>query len=212
MDEERRQAEVNLFKQLVTDAKQKAADVLLRLRSDLLERISESPTLVKASSEDYRDFLEEVLRATGESNRDPKLVYPVLEANLEKLDHNFIDILQTWASATLSELEPETAEIIAKVIVNFSILISDFPLGNKANNIEISIAGYERMLTVFTRESNPQNWASTQHNLGIAYSDRINGDKADNLELAIEAYQLALSVRTKPDFPEDWASTQHNLG
>ncbi|NEP53907.1 MAG: hypothetical protein F6K65_36010, partial [Moorea sp. SIO3C2] len=130
MDEERREAYLNLIKQLLTcpsgeeiqilesnrelvdaellqvmaqeaeklaaDGNQNAADVLLRLRSDLLEIISESPTLVNASSQDYVEFLEKVLQATGESNRDPKLVYPLLEANLDKLDHNFINILQTW--------------------------------------------------------------------------------------------------------------------
>ncbi|NEO76523.1 tetratricopeptide repeat protein [Moorena sp. SIO4G3] len=246
MDEERRQAYLNLIQQLLTcssgeefqifesnrelvdaellqvmaqeaeklaaDGNQNAADVLLRFRSELLERISESSTLVNPSSEDYWQFLTEVLIATINSNSDPKVVYPLLEANLEKLDDNFIDILKTWASAKLSELEPERAEIIGIYIGEFSNLINNFNLDNKANNMEIAIAGYETIITVLTLENNPIIWANIQNNLGIAYSDRINGDKADNLELAIEAYQLALEVRTKQDFPEDWAMTQYNLG
>ena len=246
MDEERRQAYLNLIQQLLTcpsgeevqilesnrelvdanllqvmaqeaeelaaDGNQNTADFLGSLRSYLLEIISESSTLVNPSSEDYWQFLTEVLIATINSNSDPKVVYSLLEANLEKLDDNFIDILKNWASAKLSELEPETAENIAIIIGKFSNLISDFYLGNKANNIEIAIAGYKTILTVFTHDSNPVIWATIQTNLGIAYCDRIRGDKADNLELAIEAYQLALSVYTKQDFPYDWATTQNNLG
>ncbi|NEQ83620.1 MAG: tetratricopeptide repeat protein, partial [Moorea sp. SIO2I5] len=246
MDEERRQAYLNLVNQLLTcpsgevvkiiesnrelvdaellqlmaqeaeklaaDGNQNAAEFLASLRSELLEIFLKSPTLVNASSQDYLDFLMEVLRGTADSNGDPKVVYPLLEANLDKLDDNFIDILKNWASAKLSELEAETAEGIAKFFGKFSIIFKNFYLGNKANNIEITIAGYEIILTVINRESNPETWARTQNNLGYAYSDRINGDKADNLEISIEAYQLALSVYTKSDFPEDWARTQNNLG
>ncbi|NET68758.1 MAG: tetratricopeptide repeat protein [Moorea sp. SIO1G6] len=206
------QVMVLVAEKLAADGKPNAADFLVRLRSQLLEIISESSTLVNASYQDYMELLTEVLVATKNSNGDSKVVYPLLEENLDKLDHKFIDILQNWASAKFSDLEQKIAEKIAIYIGKFSILISNFLLGNKANNIEIYIAGYETILTVFTHESNPKNWASTQYNLGIAYKNRINGDKADNLELAIEAYQLALSVRTKPDFPEKWASTQYNLG
>ncbi|NEQ11548.1 MAG: tetratricopeptide repeat protein, partial [Moorea sp. SIO4E2] len=197
---------------LAADGNQNAADVLLLIRSDLLEKISESPTLVNPSYQDYLEFFKEVLLATSESNSDPKVVYPLLEANLDKLDHKFIDILQTWASAKLSKLEPKTAKIMATFIGEFSNFISDFTLGKKANNMEIAIAGYETILTVFTNQSKPENLANLHYNLGIAYRNRINGDKADNLELVIEAFQLALSVWTKPDFPQDWASTQYNLG
>ncbi|EGJ32382.1 MULTISPECIES: tetratricopeptide repeat protein [Moorena] len=197
---------------LAADGNQNAADFLASLRNQLLEIISESYTLVNPSSEDYLEFLKEVLLATAYSNSDPTVVYPLLEENLDKLDHNFIDILKNWASYQLSEAEPETADFIAIVIGKFSNFISNFPLGNKANYIEIAIAGYEIILTVINCKSNPGTWARTQNNLGYAYSDKINGDKVDNLEKAIKAYQLALSVYTKSDFPEDWARTQNNLG
>ncbi|NEO63503.1 MAG: tetratricopeptide repeat protein [Moorea sp. SIO4G2] len=212
VDAELLQVMAVVAEKIAADGNQNAADFLASLRSQLLEIFLKSPTLINASSQDHLDFLMEVLRGTAASNGDSKVVYPLLEANLDKLDDNFIDILKTWASAKLSELEPEKGEYIARFIGQFSILIKQFTLGNKANNIEIAIAGYKTILTVFTRESNPQNWATIQNNLGIAYSNRIRGDKADNLELAIEAYQLALSVYTKPDFPEDWARIQNNLG
>jgi hypothetical protein len=40
-------------------------------------------------------------------------------------------------------------------------------LGDKASNIEIAIAGYEVVLTVFTRQAFPQDWATTQNNLAM---------------------------------------------
>ncbi|EGJ32379.1 MULTISPECIES: tetratricopeptide repeat protein [Moorena] len=199
---------------LTAKGQQNAANFLRRIRSKLLKglAISETLTSAKASSEDYQQFLEEVLLAIADSKGDREAVYQLLVANLDKLDHNFIPILQTWASAKLSEAEPETATEIANTIWEFSTLISDFPLGNQANNREIAIAGYQTMLTVFTNHSNTEIWAAIQNNLANAYCDRIRGNRANNLEKAIDAYQLALEVYTKSDFPEDWASTQNNLG
>ncbi|WP_293121197.1 hypothetical protein [Moorena sp. SIO4G3] len=145
--------------ELAADGNQNSANFLRSLGSQLLAVISETPTSANSSSEDYLEFLMEVLPATAESNGDPTVVYPLLQANLDKLDDNFIDILEEWANAKLSELEPELAEPIAEFIGKLSNLIINFPLGNQANNIEIAIAGYETMLTVFTRESNPKSWA-----------------------------------------------------
>ncbi|NER05002.1 MAG: tetratricopeptide repeat protein, partial [Okeania sp. SIO3C4] len=157
------------------------------------------------------DFLIQVLQATAESNGNPKIIYPLLQQNLDKLDDNFAHILQTWATAKLSEVETEEAESIAKTIWYFSYYLNDFPLGKKANNMEIVISGYEAVLKVFTRENNSENWAAIQNNLANAYSDRIRGDRAENIESAIAAYHLALEVRTKQDFPMNWAGTQNNL-
>ncbi|NEP77361.1 MAG: tetratricopeptide repeat protein [Okeania sp. SIO3B3] len=162
-------------------------------------------------SQDYTKFLMEVLQATQDSDGDSKVVYPLLQQNLNKLDNNFADILQNWATAKFLEVETYVAESIAAYIGNFSILIKKFPLGNKANNMEISIAGYEVMLKVFTYEGHCKIWATIQNNLGNAYRERIMGNKAENIESAITAFQNALLVRTKTDFPIDWAMTQNNI-
>ncbi|MDY7002886.1 MAG: CHAT domain-containing tetratricopeptide repeat protein [Cyanobacteriota bacterium] len=200
--------------QLEANDNQNAADFLRRLGSQLVEAlgISETPTSANSPSEDYQDFLMEILRATNDSKGNPQVVYPLLVANQDKLDDNFIAILQAWAKATLPEVEASEAEDIAIDISNFGNLISDFPLGNKAANMEISLACYEIILTVFTRHSHAETWAMTQNNLGIAYRNRIKGDRAENLELAIAAFQNALEVRTKDAFPTNWAMTQNNLG
>ncbi|MDE5079847.1 MAG: tetratricopeptide repeat protein, partial [Trichodesmium sp. St18_bin1] len=193
---------------------QNAANFLRHLRSRLVEilEISESSPSTHYSSAEYLNFLMEVLQATVGSNGDSKVVYPLLQQNLDKLDENFADILRNWATTKFSEVEANVAEDIAIDIGAFSSLIQQFPLGNKANNMEISIAGYEVVLNVFTYKSHRENWAAIQNNLGIAYRERIRGNKAENLEAAIAAYQQALLVYTQTDFPMDWAATQNNLG
>ena len=160
----------------------------------------------------YRDFLIEVLQATEESGADSQVVYPLLEANQEKLDENFAKVLRAWLTATLPEVEPEQAYGIAAAVGNFSHLIQQFPHGNQSNNIEIAIAGYEVVTTVITQEVSPEEWAMIQDDLGNAYCDRIEGDWAENMEKAIRYYEAAMEVYTHKDFPQDWAMTQNNLG
>lgn len=46
-----------------------------------------------STSDEYLDFLIEVLQATEESGFEPQVVYPLLEANLEKLNENLTRVL-----------------------------------------------------------------------------------------------------------------------
>jgi tetratricopeptide (TPR) repeat protein len=154
----------------------------------------------------------EVLQATIESNGNPQVVYPILAANRDKLNHNLVALYPDFVNNILSQLSPEQAPNIAGVLGNFSNLIQQFPLGNRTSNLDIAIIGYELVLNIFTREDFPQDWAATQNNLGIAYSDKITGNRAENIDEAIACYQLALQVYTREDFPEKWATTQNNLG
>ncbi|NET80837.1 MAG: CHAT domain-containing protein [Moorea sp. SIO1F2] len=161
--------------------------------------------------QEYCNFLMSILWAVA-TNPSPQSVYPLLKDNLDKLDDNLGPILQFRARETLPQLQPKEAEYLAKVIGNFGNLIRQLTLGNIANNLEIAIASYQVVATVFTLEAFPQDWATTQNNLGAAYSDRIKGERADNIEQAIAHYKNALQISTKSAFPQDWAMTQNNLG
>ncbi|MFN6525537.1 CHAT domain-containing tetratricopeptide repeat protein [Nostoc sp. ChiSLP03a] len=172
----------------------------------------ETTPITQEDIETYGQFLIEILQATAESNGDARVIYPLLAANTDKLNHIFAELLRRWATNTLAEAELDAAANIGTVIGNFSNLIQQFPLGRKASNIEIAITGYEIALTVYTRRAFPENWATTQNNLGAAYGERILGERADNIESAIAAYSAALEVRTRSAFPQEWASTQNNLG
>jgi hypothetical protein len=160
----------------------------------------------------YLIFLAEVLQA-GARSPDPQKLYPLLRANLDKLDQNFAQLLRRWATALLPMADDRAqARAIAAQIGNSSNAIGRFPLGSRANNLEIEIAGYEAVARVFTRREFPEQWAALQNNLGNAYSDRIKGDRAQNLEQAIACFENALQVRTLQQYPEQWATLQNNLG
>ncbi|WP_293113141.1 tetratricopeptide repeat protein [Moorena sp. SIO4G3] len=164
------------------------------------------------TSDAQLDFLLDVLQATRDSNGDAQIVYPLLADNTDKIHPRLAELFRDWATTKLAEVKPNEAENIAAVIVDFSNLIQQFPLGEKASNSSIAITGYDVALTVITRKAFPEYWATTQHNLGIAYHNRITGPKAQNLENAIACYQLAKAVYTREAFPEQWAMTQNNLG
>ncbi|MDZ8080188.1 MAG: CHAT domain-containing protein [Nostoc sp. DcaGUA01] len=183
-----------------------------RLRNLATYLTSETPPITKEDIETYRQFLLEILQATAESKGDTQVIYPLLAANTDKLNYIFAALLRRWATNRLAEAEPDTARYTAAVIGNFSDLIQQFPLGSKANNMEIAITGYKIALTVYTRSVFAEDWAHTQNNLGNAYHDRILGDRAENIENAIAAYHQALAVYSRSAFPVDWAMTQNNLG
>ncbi|MGB3510224.1 MAG: tetratricopeptide repeat protein [Microcoleaceae cyanobacterium] len=98
------------------------------------------------------------------------------------------------------------------VIFNLSNLIRKFPLGTRANNVEIAITAYKVVLTIRTKKDFPWDWAMNQNSLGNAYLFRIKEDRANNLELAIAAFESALLVYTKEHSPYPWAIAQTNLG
>ena len=159
----------------------------------------------------YLTFLAEVLQAVARSP-DSQHVYALLRNNLDKLDQNFAELLRRWATLILPTATESEARRIAALIGNLSNKIGRFPLGSKANNLEIEIAGYETVAKVFTRREFPQEWATLQNNLGNAYTDRPKGDKAQNIEQAIACFANALQVRTPEQYPEQWATLQNNLG
>jgi hypothetical protein len=125
-----------------------------------------------ATEQEYLNFLKQVLKVTAHSRGDSQVVYPLLAKNTDKLDGVLAEILRRWGTNTLREAQADEAKSIAGDIGNFSNLIQQFPLGDKASNIEIAITGYEVALTVYTREALPQQWAATQNNLATAYNDR----------------------------------------
>ncbi|MFN6326157.1 MAG: CHAT domain-containing protein [Aphanizomenon sp.] len=203
------QGEENTANRLLGLASQLSEELDIALNGNTPE--PETP-LNQANFDTYLQFLSKVLQATAESEGNPQVVYPLLAANTDKLNLTFVKLLQVWATNTLEEAEPDAKQFFAVVIGNFSNLIQQFPLGNKPDNVEIAITGYEQALEVSTRTDFPVDWAMTQNNLGNAYRHRIRGDKADNLENAIAAYEQALEVSTRTDFPVENAQTLFNLG
>lgn len=129
-------------------------------------------SLKKAEYQPYGQFLAKVLQATEESKGDAQVVYPLLKANINKLDASLEEVLRRWATNFFEEAEASEAEAIAVAIGTFSGLIRKFPLGSKAINVEIAITGYEVILTFLTEDNGPDLWAAVQNQLAGAYLER----------------------------------------
>ncbi|MBE9184199.1 CHAT domain-containing protein [Microcoleus sp. LEGE 07076] len=241
MDEQRRKTDVNMLQVLLENPVDSGIDLILKTDSKSIDfgfvqtlyleaPVPTAESLLKAAkffqraiaplefAKDnpktgvaYLVFLAEVLQAVARSG-DSQHLYSLLRNNLDKLDHNFAELLRCWATLVLPAAKESETRRIAALIGNLSNKIGRFPLGSKANNLEIEIAGYETVAKVFTRKDFPQEWAVMQNNLGNAYSDRPKGDKAQNIEIAISCFANALQVRTPEQYPSQWATLQNNLG
>ncbi|QTA79449.1 tetratricopeptide repeat-containing [Desulfonema limicola] len=70
-------------------------------------------------------------------------------------------------------------------------------------------------MTVYTLETLPQYWATTQNNLGLALKEQAliapKEKKEDLFNQAVTAFKLALEVRTREHLPYDWEQTKNNL-
>ncbi|MFM6058147.1 MAG: tetratricopeptide repeat protein, partial [Microcystis aeruginosa] len=159
----------------------------------------------------FKDFL----LAFGDFYRkNPKYetkLQQFLKANINKLDDLLLDALPLVFTSLIADKSIDEREKIASLFENFAVTIDEFPLGDRATNLELSITAHNLSLKIYTRKDSPENWAQILNNLASTYSDRIRGDRAENLEKAIELYEQALEVRTREDSPEDWARILNNL-
>ncbi|MGL4497659.1 MAG: tetratricopeptide repeat protein, partial [Planktothrix sp.] len=160
---------------------------------------------------EYLDIWLEILVLQGIGFRG-EAVYPIFQKYQDQLDLDFAETISQWFHSLLDPDDIEKNKALARILNAFAIDIQQFPLGSRANNLEIAIVAYEVALEVLTRSAFPEDWAMTQNNLGIAYQTRIRGERADNIEQAIRCYEAALEVTTRTAFPYDWTETQNNLG
>jgi tetratricopeptide (TPR) repeat protein len=168
-------------------------------------------SLSEEEKQAYLQFLMEVLQTTADSSGNYQVVYTLLARNTDKIDGVLAEILRRWGTNRVREAEADKAEYLAEVIVIFSNLIQQFPLGHKGSNMEIAITGYEVALTIYTHNLFSYEWATIQNSLGVAYCYRILGERADNLERAITCYQQTLKIHTLDTLPQDWACAMDNL-
>ncbi|NET71954.1 MAG: tetratricopeptide repeat protein [Sphaerospermopsis sp. SIO1G2] len=198
---------IAISQQLQETGRQKEAEFLTNLATQLQPYIIEKNS---SRREEYQNFLLEVLQAEIDSNSDIKIIYPILQKHQHLLDESFAQILQ-YFTFNYAQENPEKKQDIAAIIENLCIDIKNFPLGRRANNLEIAITGYETVLKLRPRAESRERWAQTQNNLGNTYYLRIKGEKGENIEQAIAAFNLALQEYTRQAFPQNWASTQNNL-
>ncbi len=163
-----------------------------------------------ANTNEQISFLLKVLQSVAD-NENHENTYPILQENLSLLNDRMIEIIEDWSSSALIGLEPDDQISIAIFFGAFGGLIQNFPFGDKAVNMEISIACHNTSLQVLTFAEHPLAWSKLKSSLAMTYANRIIGDKSENIEKAIYNYYSALSICSKDDLPLDWAEIQNNL-
>ena len=166
----------------------------------------------KISIEISRKFLNTALQATLNSTGNLKAIYPLLEANLDKLDKKLIILLENWKISILPELKFDEAAEIGAAIIDFSKRLREFPLGNRSDNIEIALVCCQVGQTLFTSTTYFEIWGLAQTILAYLYWERIEEDRAQNLETSINLCQEALKIRSYETDPQNWAEVQNILG
>jgi tetratricopeptide (TPR) repeat protein len=147
-----------------------------------------------------------------DAHADLKDVNQFFDSHLSELDESLLKSLPLIFRDLTKNKKPKELSPIAAVFENFGAALYQFPLGDRALNIELGLIAHQLALKVFTRSAFPETWAGIQNNLGNAYSTRIRGERAENLEKAIAADELALQVYTRESFPVAWALAHNNIG
>jgi len=161
------------------------------------------------------EVLMEILQAISDNN-DAEIIYPILQEKQQYFNLTLAKILQKWSKETLSELlvnQLEKAEAQAKLILNFSDLLREFPIEDSRDNfLNIAIIGYQSALIVF--EGDRFDRARTFYNLGIIYVKLAENavDAVRNLELAIPFFDQAIDICTRLNLEENLSHTLPSLG
>lgn len=161
----------------------------------------------------YSEFLMVTLpEAFINSQTNPETVHEFLSNHLNLLDEGLAYVLEDGCSG-ITNFDSIARMHFGSFINEFGVWMMDFGGGNRANNLEISIAAHEVAATAFIRDEFPNHWASALYNLGNGFRERIRGEKANNLEWAINSYKLALEVSTPETPGENWrGEALNNLG
>jgi len=93
---------------------------------------------------------------------------------------------------------------------NLGLAYSDRIRGDKAQNLEASIAAFQQALQVYTRETFPEEWAEVQHNIGklLVHQGKWY-DGLDHLEQALAFYRQTEDLEFRADIIYQIARTHH---
>ena len=75
-------------------------------------------------------FLMQLLQTIAECQGDPKVVYPLLQANLALLNSELVQLLNQWWEGVLARAEQDQKQALAAVLVNLGACLNECPLGS----------------------------------------------------------------------------------
>ena len=99
---------------------------------------------------------------------------------------------------------PPTAEL--------SALVNEIRRLTRPTDMPRRVELCRQALALVARETQPEQWAWLQVDLGVSLVENPLGNRADNLEEAIRNYSQALTVYTSQAYPQKWAYIMNSLG
>jgi tetratricopeptide (TPR) repeat protein len=181
------------------------------MSGNLLSGETVDQTELEVRQSQQLEFFLTVLQSIHDSKSDPNVVYPLIEQNLGLLDDGIIDVTTNWLCSKLASADQDLQDFILIHVLRFSAFLLEFPLGEKAIKMELSITLLIKVLNEFANTEHHIILATAQQNLGLAYSERIHGDRAENLEESIKHCLSALEIFNRFNLPSQRMATQINL-
>ncbi|MEH2250842.1 tetratricopeptide repeat protein [Nostoc sp.] len=191
---------------LAEEGDHQSTNFLIELANWLAEELG-----LSSDSETFSRFLLQMKLAMDKRNGHLDAVHPILKTYLEQ-DNLFIQRFRIWATSKFNDVVSQDAQFLAVFLATFGSIIAEFPLGDRAENLEEAIACHLTALEVLSLETSAKQWGDAQDRLATAFCNRIKGDQAENLEFAIDTYKKALQVFTSEELPREWGKTKNNLG
>lgn len=90
-----------------------------------------------SSSDIELGFLTEVLQAIQDSNGNSQVVYPILQANLDKLNDSLTQKLHLWVTTILPRLPRSQVQRAAANIANYGTFVEINPLLHQRLNLDL---------------------------------------------------------------------------
>ncbi len=110
------------------------------------------------------DFWLAVCKQVQEIQDDRIIAFAYFDAHLSQLNLEFASWLEAWSEERLKI--DQYKGFLAELVRDFHILISEFPRGSRANNLEIAISYNYLGLNIYTQATNPKEWATRLNDLG----------------------------------------------
>ena len=137
--------------------------------------------------------------------------------DLQMVQLNFVNA-QAYYRKALQLLPPSDREHRGQYLISLGISLQEAGTRSKGADIRKllgeAVAAYRTALTVYTQAELPQQWATTQNNLGNVLRNqgtRTGGEAGKALiREAINAYGLALQIQTREALPVQWELTMNN--
>jgi tetratricopeptide (TPR) repeat protein len=119
-------------------------------------------------------------------------------------------LLNWWAETDL--LERPSIDLGPAALNCLAIELVRSIQGDRTAVLKKAVACCEAALRLCTEQKHPEEWAATQHSLGVVLQELPTADHATNVAQAVACCEAALRVRTEHAWPADWAATMDTLG